>query len=214
MPTRTPRTRSRAGHTTSRGRAGQGQRMSSLHDLFEEELRDLYSAGQRIVNALPKMAGAASSVDLRRAFEHHLEETQRHVERLQSIFERQSITARAKKCEGMEGILKEGAELTHAKAEPQVKDAGLIGAAQKAEHYEMAGYGTVRTFAQDLGERDIADMLQETLNEEGTADEKLTQIAEPINESAAEAPSGPPNAALYGVRAEEDEMEDDEEEPE
>ncbi len=187
MPTRT--TRSRAGQTNNRGRDGaDAQRMAPLHDLFEQELRDLYSAEQMIVKALPKMADAASSADLKRAFERHLEETQRHVERLEQIFERQSIAGRTKKCEGMEGILKEGADLMRAKADPEVKDAGLIGTAQKAEHYEMAGYGTVRTFAQHLGEADIADMLQKTLDEEGAADEKLTQIAQHINEEATETP--------------------------
>jgi ferritin-like metal-binding protein YciE len=208
MPTRTTRSRSRAGHT-SRSRSHLG--MSSLHDLFEEELRDLYSAEQMILQALPKMADAASSSGLRQAFERHLEESRRHVERLEDIFERQSINAKGKKCEGMNGILKEGAELLEVKAEPEVKDAGLIGAAQKAEHYEMAGYGTVRTFAEHLGEQEIATMLQETLDEEGAADKTLTQIAQHINEAAAETPSKEPRASFDGEHAGED-IEDEGEE--
>lgn len=213
MPTRETRSRSRTGQPTTRSRSrAHSPTMTSLHDLFEEELRDLYSAEQMIVKALPKMVDAAASSDLREAFEHHLEETRRHVERLEKIFERQSINAKGKKCEGMEGLLKEGEELLHARAEPLVKDAGLIGAAQKVEHYEMAGYGTVRTFAEHLGEREIATMLQETLNEEGAADKKLTQIAQRhINEEAAEDPSGASRASFEGRHAGEVEDEEDEE---
>lgn len=212
MATRAARSRPRSDQTTTRSRArAHSPSLHSLHDLFEEELRDLYSAEQMIVKALPKMADAASSSDLRRAFEHHLEETRRHVERLAAIFERQSITGKTKKCEGMEGILKEGAELLQAKAEPEVKDAGLIGAAQKAEHYEMAGYGTVRTFAEQLGEQEIASMLQETLNEEGAADKKLTQIAQHVNE-AAETPSAETKSFFDGERIKHEELEEEAEE--
>lgn len=212
MPTREARSRSRTGQgmTRSRARAQSSSTMHSLHDLFEEELKDLYSAEQQIIKALPKMASAASSSDLKKAFEHHLEETRRHVERLETIFESQSMTGKGKKCEGMEGLLKEGAELMQAKAKPEVKDAALVGAAQRVEHYEIAGYGTLRSFAEHLGKRDIAKMLQQTLNEEGAADETLTQIAGHINEAAAEMSSGKTQASLRGEQTEDDE----EDEPE
>jgi ferritin-like metal-binding protein YciE len=181
--------------------------MNSLRDLFEEELKDLYSAEQQIVKSLPKMASAASSSDLKNAFEHHLEETRGHIQRLEQIFERQSMSGKGKKCEGMEGLLKEGAELLQTRAEPWVKDAGLIGAAQRVEHYEIAGYGTARTFAEHLGEQDIAEMLQETLDEEGAADQKLTQIAQDVNVKAAEMPAGKSGADLDGEENEDEELE-------
>jgi ferritin-like metal-binding protein YciE len=189
MPMKEARSRSRAGRTMARNRTrSRSSEMYSLRDLFEEELKDLYNAEQQIVKSLPKMADAVSSTDLKNAFEHHLEQTYGHIERLEQIFQRQSMAAKGKKCEGMEGLLKEGAELLQTKAEPEVKDAGLIGAAQRVEHYEIAGYGTARAFAEQLGELDIAKMLQETLNEEGAADKKLTQIAQHINVQAAETP--------------------------
>jgi ferritin-like metal-binding protein YciE len=169
-----------------------------LRDLFEEELKDLYSAEQQIIKALPKMADASTSSDLRDAFAHHLEETRAHVERLELVFERQSMSGKGKKCEGIEGIIKEGAELLRAEAEPEVKDAGLIGAAQRVEHYEIASYGTARTFAEQLGEREIAKLLQETLNEEGATDKKLTQIARRINVKAAATPAGKSRSAFDG----------------
>jgi ferritin-like metal-binding protein YciE len=188
MPMR-DRSRPRAGRTMTRSRTrSRSSEMGSLRDLFEEELKDLYNAEQQIVKSLPKMANAVSSPDLKDAFEHHLEETYGHLERLEQIFQRESMVAKGKKCEGMEGLLKEGAELLQTKAAPEVKDAGLIGAAQRVEHYEIAGYGTARAFAEQLGERDIAKMLQETLNEEGAADKKLTQIAQHVNVQAAETP--------------------------
>jgi ferritin-like metal-binding protein YciE len=187
MDMKEPRSRARAGRTMTPSRTrSRSSEMSSLRDLFEEELKDLYNAEQQIVKSLPKMAAAVSSPDLKDAFEHHLEETYGHIERLEQIFRRESMVAKRKKCEGMEGLLKEGAELLQTKATPEVKDAGLIGAAQRVEHYEIAGYGTARAFADQLGERDIAKMLQETLNEEGAADKKLTQIAQQINVQAAD----------------------------
>ncbi len=203
MATREARSRSRTGHTVTRSRArSRSSHMYSLRDLFEEELKDLYSAEQQIVKALPKMASAASSSDLKDAFEHHLKETRGHIERLERIFERQSMSGKGKKCEGMDGLLKEGAELLQTNAEPEVKDAGLIGAAQRVEHYEIAVYGTARTFAEHLGEREIAKTLQETLNEEGAANKKLTQIAQHINVEAAEAPDGKSRDVLDGGGAE------------
>ena len=206
MPTGEARSRFRTGRTASRSRS-RSSSLQSLRDLFEEELKDLYSAEQQIMKALPKMVSASSSSDLRNAFEHHLEETRSHVERLEQIFERQSVSGKGKKCEGMEGVIKEGAELLQAKAEPEVKDAGLIGAAQRVEHYEIASYGTAKTFAEQLGEREIAKMLQETLNEEGAADKKLTQIARRINVRAAASD----REARAVFNAEEGEADEDEE---
>src|SRR5207302_8917548 len=138
--------------------------------------RDLYSAETQIVKALPKMAKAASSDELRGAFEEHLEQTEGHVERLEEIFDRIGVKPKGKKCEAMEGLLDEGKEILKMNAEPHVRDAALIAGAQRVEHYEMAGYGCARTFARLLGDTDSADLLQQTLDEEGEADKKLTQI--------------------------------------
>jgi len=149
-----------------------------LNELLQEELRDLYSAETQIVKALPKMAKAASSPELRRAFERHLEETKRQVERLDQIGEELEVKMTGKKCKGMEGLLAEGRELMEEDLEDDALDAGLIGAAQKVEHYEIAAYGTARTHAEMLGYRRIAKLLQQTLNEEGATDKKLTQLAE------------------------------------
>ena len=153
-------------------------KLESLHDLYVQELKDLYSAEQMILKALPKMAKAASSEELQSAFQEHLEETRGQVERLERIFAQMNTSPRGKKCRAMEGLLEEGKEVIAAKGDPATKDAALIAAAQRVEHYEMAGYGCVRTFARLLGEDDAADLLQETLDEEGEADKKLTQIAE------------------------------------
>lgn len=155
-------------------------RIESLHDLFVNELRDLYHAEHQLVKALPRMAKAASSGELRQALEEHLEQTQGHAERLEQIFERLGLKAKGKKCEAMEGIIAEGKELLGEDLEDAVLDAGIIGAAQKVEHYEMAGYGTARTWAEQLGFREEAELLQRTLDEEKAADEKLTRIAENI----------------------------------
>jgi ferritin-like metal-binding protein YciE len=160
-------------------------KVRSLHDLFIEELRDLYSAETQIVKVLPKMAKKASSEELRHAFEEHLEQTHVQVERLEQIFEQLNARARGKRCVAMEGLIEEGKELMEEDMEPDVMDAGLIGAAQKVEHYEMAGYGTVRTWAHMLGNHQIADLLQQTLNEEGETDHKLTQLAEQMINTAA-----------------------------
>jgi len=151
-----------------------------LNELLHEELRDLYSAETQIVKALPKMAKAASSPELRRAFERHLEETKRQVERLDQIGEELEVKMTGKKCKGMEGLLAEGRELMEEDLEEDALDAGLIGAAQKVEHYEIAAYGTARTHADMLGYRRIAKLLQQTLNEEGATDKKLTQLAESV----------------------------------
>jgi len=163
-------------------------KMESLHDLFVEELKDLYSAENQLVKALPKMAKAATAESLREAFQEHLEVTKQQVERLDRIFEGLGKSPRGKKCLAMEGLIAEGNELIQQKKEiePGVMDAGLIAAAQKVEHYEIAGYGTVRTYAKLLGEDEAAELLQETLDEEGETDEKLTALAESeINVEAA-----------------------------
>jgi ferritin-like metal-binding protein YciE len=152
--------------------------MHTLDDLFLVQLRDLYSAENQIVKALPKMAKAASSEELRSAFDEHLEQTKGHVERLEEIFDRLGARSRGKKCEAMEGLLEEGKEILSMNAEPHVRDAAMIAAAQRVEHYEIAGYGCARTFARLLGDHEAADLLQQTLDEEAETDQKLTQIAE------------------------------------
>jgi ferritin-like metal-binding protein YciE len=156
------------------------EEMNPLEELLQDELKDLYSAENQIIKALPKMAKAASSPELKRAFERHLEETRRQVERLDAIGEELEMKMTGKKCAGMEGLLEEGKELMQEIDDEDALDAGLIGAAQKVEHYEIAAYGTARTHAEMLGYRRIAKLLQQTLNEEGMTDKKLTQLAESI----------------------------------
>jgi ferritin-like metal-binding protein YciE len=153
-------------------------KLESVNDLFLAELRDLYNAENQLVEALPKMAEAASSTELKKAFTHHLEETKKHVTRLGEIFKELKEDPKGETCEAMKGLVKEGEEFIHAKGEPEVRDAGLIGAAQRVEHYEMAGYGTARTLAQRLGFQDCAQILETTLKEEKAADEKLTTVAQ------------------------------------
>ena len=158
--------------------------LATLRELFVHELKDLYSAENMIIKALPKMAKAASSEELRSAFEEHLEQTKVHVERLQQIFENLNESPKGKTCKGIEALIEEGKELMEEDANPEVLDAGLIAAAQKVEHYEMAGYGCVRTYAELLGDQQAAAQLQETLDEEGQTDKKLTDLAETINVEA------------------------------
>jgi ferritin-like metal-binding protein YciE len=159
-----------------------------LEALLVDELKDLYSAENQIVKALPKMAKGASSPELKRAFERHLDETRRQVERLNQIGEALEIKLTGKKCKGMEGLIEEGKELLEEDLDENALDAGLIGAAQKVEHYEIAAYGTARTHAEMLGYSKVARLLQQTLNEEGATDKKLTQLAESIiNVEAVEA---------------------------
>jgi ferritin-like metal-binding protein YciE len=150
---------------------------NSLTDLYVDELRDLYSAEQQILKALPKMSEATSHAELRHAFEMHRQQTERHVGRLQQIFERLGENPRGRTCDGVEGIIKEGADLIDKDLDASVRDAGLISAAQRVEHYEMAVYGTVRTWAQQLGRADQASLLQETLDEEREANDLLTRLA-------------------------------------
>jgi ferritin-like metal-binding protein YciE len=159
--------------------------LDSLHDLFVDSLKDLYSAENQLLKALPKMAKAATSEDLAQAFEDHLAETEAQVERLEKICKELGVSPKGKKCKAMEGLIEEGKEVLEEEAEDAVRDAALIQAAQKVEHYEIAGYGCARTYARALGYEDAADLLQETLDEEGAADHKLTDIAEAVVNSEA-----------------------------
>jgi ferritin-like metal-binding protein YciE len=151
--------------------------LDTLHDLFIHELKDLYSAESLIIKALPKMVTAAHAEEVKQAFQEHLEETEGHVQRLEDIFRELQVSPRGKKCVGMEGLLEEGKELLKEQAQDWVMDAALIGAAQRVEHYEIAAYGTARDHAEKLGMYPAAQLLQQTLDEEGTADKKLTEIA-------------------------------------
>ena len=153
-------------------------KMATLEDLYTDLLKDLYSAEKQLVKALPKMAKNAQSPDLQKAFQERLRQTEGQVERIERIFQELEGSPRGKKCVGMEGLIEEGNELLQEDVEPDVLDAGLIAAAQKVEHYEIAGYGTARAWAQRLGYDKAARLLQQTLEEESMANEKLTKIAE------------------------------------
>ena len=153
-------------------------KINSLRDVFVQELRDLYSAETQLVDALPKMAEAASSSDLRTAFEQHLRQTGDHVNRLERIFNTFNLSPSGESCEAMQGLISEGKDYIGAEGDSQAKDAGLIASAQKIEHYEIASYGTVRALALRLGDSAAAELLQKTLDEEGGADKLLTSIAE------------------------------------
>jgi ferritin-like metal-binding protein YciE len=159
---------------------------TTLRDLYIDELKDLYSAETQMVKALPKMAKAASSDGLRRGFEEHLRQTSEHVSRLEQIFEELEEKPTGKKCLGMEGLIKEGAEAIQEGYSDEVLDAALIGAAQRVEHYEIAAYGTARAFAELLGESEQASLLADTLQEEEQTDEKLTELSGEINELASQ----------------------------
>ena len=161
--------------------------LESLKDLMIEELKDLYSAENQILKALPKMIKKATSVDLKHGFETHLKETEDQVGRLEKIFHELEQSPKGKKCKGMEGIIADGKELMEEDADPEVMDAGLISAAQHVEHYEMAGYGCARTYAELLGLSEITKLLQKTLDEERATDEKLTELARNINLQAKQA---------------------------
>jgi ferritin-like metal-binding protein YciE len=161
-----------------------------LKKLYVEELKDLYSAENQLVKALPKMAQAASSEKLRQGFEEHFEQTKGHVERLETIFRSLDQSPKGKKCVGMEGLIKEGSEVIGEEFEEAVLDAALIGAAQRVEHYEIAAYGTVCEFAKILDEPRHASLLGETLNEEKETDQKLTDVSKEINTLAIEDGSG------------------------
>ena len=156
---------------------------SALKELYIDELRDIYNAENQLVKALPKMAKAANSDELRAGIEGHLEQTKGHVARLETIFKGLGEKPTGKKCKGMEGLVEEGKEMIE-EQEGEALDAGLISAAQRVEHYEIAAYGCVRTYANLLGESEAAKLLEETLNEEKETDQKLSQLAEKINVEA------------------------------
>ena len=160
--------------------------MNRLKHLYIEELKDLYSAETQMVKALPKMAGAASSEDLRAGFEEHLGQTKEHVVRLEKILKALGESPKGKKCKGMEGLIKEGSEMIEEDPAPEELDAGLISAAQRVEHYEIAGYGCVSTYAKLLGEDQAISLLRLTLKEEKETDAKLTELAGSINLEAVE----------------------------
>jgi ferritin-like metal-binding protein YciE len=159
-------------------------KLKTLEDFFVDELKDVYNAEKQITKALPKMAKAASSEDLKNAFETHLAETEGQVARLEKIGKIIDKTLSGKKCKAMEGLMEEGKELMEEDAAPEVMDVALIAAAQKVEHYEMATYGCLKTYARLLGYEEIEDLLQETLEEEGNADKTLTAIAKELNVEA------------------------------
>jgi ferritin-like metal-binding protein YciE len=163
---------------------------NTLKQLYIEELRDIYDAEKQLIKALPKMAEAANSKELRTGFEEHLEQTKGHAERLERIFSALDEKATGKKCKGMQGLVSEGSEMIKEDFEEEVKDAGLISAAQRVEHYEIAAYGTVRTYASILGEEEAVSLLEKTLEEEKETDEKLTELAKGINAEAASTESG------------------------
>jgi ferritin-like metal-binding protein YciE len=151
-------------------------KIESMNDLLEENLKDLYSAEKQLTKALPKMAKAANSPELKNAFESHLEETNGHIERLEKIGKQLDIKLTGKKCKAMEGLVEEGSEVMESEGDPVLLDAAIIVAAQKVEHYEIAAYGSVKAFAEKLGLTDIVSLLDETLKEESACDEKLTSI--------------------------------------
>jgi ferritin-like metal-binding protein YciE len=158
--------------------------VGTMDELFVDELKDLYSAEKQITKALPKLVKAATSDELKQAFQSHLEETNGHVARLEKAFEILGKSPKGKTCVGMKGVLEEGSEMLEDTDKGEVRDAGLISAAQRVEHYEMAGYGSARDFAKLLGQSEIAELLEETLEEEKAADKKLTSISKQVNAEA------------------------------
>jgi ferritin-like metal-binding protein YciE len=166
---------------------------NNLNDLFVQQLKDLYDAEHRLTEALPLMRDAATSSQLKAAFDMHSQQTQQHAARLEKVFRRINCEPERETCHGIKGLISEGQDIIDAKGDCAVKDAGLIAAAQRVEHYEIAAYGTVRSFAEQLGLSDIVPILQQTLDEEGDTDKKLTQIAE--NQANVSAPQGMPQGA-------------------
>ena len=168
--------------------------LDSLQNLFVTELKDIYNGEKQLVTALPRISKAARSPQLAEAITKHLKETEGHVVRLEQIFQSLGLAVRGKKCKGMEGLLEEGKEIMEEEGQESVRDAALISAAQKVEHYEMAAYGCLRSYAQILGHNDAAKLLEQTLKEEEAADEKLNELAEGgINEAAAAVGAGGEN---------------------
>lgn len=157
-------------------------KVDSVDKLFINELKDLYSAEKQITRALPKMAKAATSNELRNAFQTHLEETRHQIERLERVFEMVGHRASAKTCKGMKGLLEEGEEVMKETEEGELRDAAMIAAAQRVEHYEMAAYGTARTYAERLGKQQMVQLLEKTLSEEKAADQKLTQVSSLVHQ--------------------------------
>jgi ferritin-like metal-binding protein YciE len=181
---------------------GMEMTLDNLDKLLEMQLQDLYSAEQQLIAALPKMAEAASSSTLKSAFRSHLGETKQHKTRLERAFKMLGKKVKSEKCDAMKGLIAEGDEVMKLDGDDDVKDAALIAAAQRVEHYEMAGYGCVRAFAVRLGRTDVAKLLEQTLKEEGQADKKLTQIAESsVNVHAAKARRQPLSAKNNGRNA-------------
>jgi len=165
--------------------------IKSMDDLFLEEIKDLYDAEKQLVKALPKMAKAADSEELRQGFQEHLDQTKGHVDRLEKVFDMMGKKASGKKCEAMQGLIEEGSDVIDEIDASPLRDAALIAAAQKVEHYEIAAYGSCRTFAEVLGRSDAAELLEQTLEEEKSTDEKLTELAEGmINEEAVQSGGG------------------------
>jgi len=156
-------------------------KFNSLHDLYVEELRDLYSAEKQILKALPKVIESTHSADLRTALSTHLEETKHQVIRLEQVFKLHNEPAKAETCDGMKGILEEAADILDHDENAAVRDAGIISGCQRVEHYEIAAYGSVRAWAEQMGHREAAQILQQTLEEEKRADKKLTEIASQLN---------------------------------
>ena len=175
-------------------------KINSLQDLYVDHLRDLYDAENQLIKALPKMAEESNSDELREGFEEHLEQTRGHVQRLEQIFERLGEKPKGKKCKAMEGLIKEGSETLEEDMQEDTKDAGIIAAAQRVEHYEMAAYGTVRTWADLLRRDEDVNLLEQTLEEEKETDQKLTQLAENINVQAEEQEVGSASRAESGSR--------------
>lgn len=164
-----------------------GHKFESLNDLFINQLEDLYDAEKRLTKALTKMSDAATASDLKQAFREHQQQTETHAARLEQIFKQLGREPERETCEAMKGLIEEGQDMINAEGDSAVRDAALIAAAQRVEHYEMAGYGTVRTFAERLGRQDVARILQQTLDEEGQTDKRLTSIAEAhVNREARE----------------------------
>lgn len=159
-------------------------KIETLRELLIDELQDLHSAEQQIIKALPKMIKASHNPSLKQVFENHLEETKNHMTRLEQIFKRMNESPKGKTCEGMKGLLKEGEERIKDGGEAEVLDAGIISAAQRIEHYEIAAYGSARTYAELLGDQDAVRLLNQTLEEEKAADSKLNQVARTVNVEA------------------------------
>jgi ferritin-like metal-binding protein YciE len=178
--------RSEGKENSNRNEESNQEMNNELHELFIDELADVYSAEQQLLKALPKMAKAANSTELQEAFESHLEETQEHVSRLEQIFKSLGETLKRKKCKAMEGLVEEGEEIMEEFEDSNALDAALIAAAQKVEHYEIATYGTLRTWAELMDHQEVVELLEETLEEEKAADEKLTGVAENVANVRAE----------------------------